>query len=653
MCPKDINQNLVEIELKSLKELENLVGTSRLHYLIKESHVIQLDIQGTNVLSLPESIGNFTKIEQLWIRKNGIEELPRSINNMNALLKLDISNNQIKDLPNIGNLTNLKILNLANNQIQDLPNSFKKLKELEELHIHNNKLNSFPKFIDNFKNLRVLNLKSNRIREIPGNIGNLNNLENLNVGYNAINKIPHSIGNLKNLTSFFSRSNNISEIPESIGSLKKLEYLDLRNNEITRIPHSLCFVNSLKEIELNDNKIRKLPYDFQNLSQLKKMTIDNNYLETIPKWSKEFDHIKKQIMNSFNFPLIFTRALHANPLPLNNQKKIMAKLHNPSLFKYFWLYIINRDIIGDYWTISLYVMEPKNSKTPIKISGDIDSHYIKHIDRRDNFLKIQISLNWPSARLDPFLLLVDFVEISAESDRGDLMTMKFSNFYYTNGEFLSNTFLKFDSNYSLEPFAKIIFKDINIVFEESLNPIIKKEYLESNQIKEEDMAQINSKFETFQSLYTEPIISDLIVKIGKNPGSWFGKYAEYLAAGVILTSTIPSILQFFYRFILSFSIFRENWFETDLSSIQVPVLYEIITYLPLIFFFIFLTYKFIKKQRFKKKIPNKSKKKFPVLYDIITYIPLIFFFISLTYKFIIFLPYKFIKKTMIQKKKKL
>ena len=85
-------------------------------------------------------------------------------------------------------------------------------------------------------------------------------------------------------------------------------------------------------------------------------------------------------------------------------------------------------------------------------------------------------------------------------------------------------------------------------------------------------------------------------------GNWLGKYAEYLAAGVIVAGVIPSLLQFLYRFIASIRKWGLiDWFTWDLSQISVPAIFEILTYSPLFILFVFLTIKFLLRQRIPKE----------------------------------------------------
>ena len=70
-------------------------------------------MSGTNIQELPESIGNLSSLQRLYLSETNIQELPESIGNLSSLQRLDLSYTQIQELPeSIGNLSNLQSLDL-------------------------------------------------------------------------------------------------------------------------------------------------------------------------------------------------------------------------------------------------------------------------------------------------------------------------------------------------------------------------------------------------------------------------------------------------------------------------------------------------------------------------------------------------------------
>jgi Leucine-rich repeat (LRR) protein len=116
------------------------------------------------------------------------------------LQKLYLDGDQLTSIPNeIGNLMNLQELYLHCNQLTSLPNGIGNLVNLQILYLHHNQLTSIPNDIGNLVNLWKLDLENNRLTSLPNEIGNLINLERLDLVNNRLTSIPNEICNLINL----------------------------------------------------------------------------------------------------------------------------------------------------------------------------------------------------------------------------------------------------------------------------------------------------------------------------------------------------------------------------------------------------------------------------------------------------------------------
>ena len=94
---------------------------------------------------LPDSIGNLTSLQMLFLDNSKISALPSSIGKLTSLQSLDLRGTKISALPaSIGNLTSLQLLDLSGTQISALPDSIGNLKKLRKLDLCNCHLQEIP-----------------------------------------------------------------------------------------------------------------------------------------------------------------------------------------------------------------------------------------------------------------------------------------------------------------------------------------------------------------------------------------------------------------------------------------------------------------------------------------------------------------------------
>jgi Leucine-rich repeat (LRR) protein len=117
------------LDIHSLKDLTFIKNLSMLEIL---------QIQGTSISDIPESISNCGELKYLWLSHNQIKEIPSSLSELINLEELDLSNNNISVFPEfIPDLKSLKGIKISNNRFNvDSPNFKVILKKLEEKKVH-------------------------------------------------------------------------------------------------------------------------------------------------------------------------------------------------------------------------------------------------------------------------------------------------------------------------------------------------------------------------------------------------------------------------------------------------------------------------------------------------------------------------------------
>ena len=240
-----------------------------------------LSIRGTNIISIPDWIGEMQSLTWLYISnyKKKIITLPDSIGNLMNLANLDISYSAIEKLPDsIGNLLSLKEFRLfRNKELASLPDSIGNLKVLTKLDIYCSDLVKLPDSVGNLSSLKELILNSNeRLTVLPDSIGNLQNLSKLNIRCSALEKLPDSIGNLSSLKELKLENNmRLTALPDSMASLKSLAKFELCSSPIKVLPDCIGNLQSLIKLSLDGSKMETLPDSIGNLGNLVELSLED------------------------------------------------------------------------------------------------------------------------------------------------------------------------------------------------------------------------------------------------------------------------------------------------------------------------------------------------------------------------------------------
>ena len=127
-----------------------------------------LNLFGTSISALPDSIGQLAALQRLELGFTNISALPDSIGQLTALQSLNLLRTPISALPDsIGQLANLEDLNLSGTKISALPDSIVQLAALQSLSLFRTPISALPDSIGQLVNLKKLDLSGTKIAELP------------------------------------------------------------------------------------------------------------------------------------------------------------------------------------------------------------------------------------------------------------------------------------------------------------------------------------------------------------------------------------------------------------------------------------------------------------------------------------------------------
>jgi internalin A len=257
-------------------ESPQFVVEQRIQKALREK-AVELRLNGLQLTSLPESIGQLTGLQELYLFDNQLTSLPESIGQLTGLRVLYLYTNQLTALPDwIGRLIGLQELYLSDNQLTALPESIGQLTGLQELYLSGNQLTSLPDWIGQLSGLQKLYLFGNQLTSLPHWIGQLTGLQELYLFDNQLTSLPESIGQLTGLEKLELSYNQLTNLPESIGQLTGLKTLGLYRNQLTSLPESIGQLTGLQKLDLSGNQLTRLPVRIRELSELVRLFLHEN-----------------------------------------------------------------------------------------------------------------------------------------------------------------------------------------------------------------------------------------------------------------------------------------------------------------------------------------------------------------------------------------
>jgi Leucine-rich repeat (LRR) protein len=238
--------------------------------------------------SLPEQIGNLTKLEQFFIANSEIETLPESLSNLISCTDVEIYNcPNMKSFPmSVAQMPELITLNIANNLQWSSEEVLKGLKALA----------NGP----SAEKLQLLYLNKNNLEVIPKEIKKMKKLGLLDFSSNKIHTIEEAWGNDIKPVQVYLDNNRLSAFPVDEKGvfcyMEDTETFSVKNNDFTQFPNifDAGAMFAIVSIDFSYNHISSFPSDFKGV-YVQTLTIANN--PEFTKYPIEIAKSNSKIMN--------------------------------------------------------------------------------------------------------------------------------------------------------------------------------------------------------------------------------------------------------------------------------------------------------------------------------------------------------------------
>lgn len=257
------------------------------------------------VTSIPETIGNCIKLEQLYIANGLISKLPWGVQHLINCTDVEIYNcPKMENYPNALNMMpNIELLNIANNPQWTHEVLFDGLTRLAD---------GAGK-----EKLQMLYCGGNNLEEIPENFKNIVKFGMLDMSYNKIKKL-HPFGKGINFVQLFLNNNEITEIPRDAEGV-------------------FCGVADVEDFNFSHNKLTKLPdlFTWNTPYVMSSVNFAYNEISEIENGSGYHGIMVTTLDLSYNrfttFPALFTETANSGVEQLNLAGNGIEKFPDGSL----------------------------------------------------------------------------------------------------------------------------------------------------------------------------------------------------------------------------------------------------------------------------------------------------------------------------------
>jgi hypothetical protein len=200
-----VDGSIEDLSVHSLAELRAHADKKIRHVCIREEltsvpqeilefapNVEVLDLSANRLCSVPEWIGELSKLKVLFLSNNCFTEVPRTVRACRRLRMLGIRANQIEHVAEDALPQSLQWLTLTDNLIQALPENLGGLKSLQKLLLAGNRLSHLPDSLRGASKLELLRISANAFERFPEWLFELPSLAWLAIAGNPCSALPDS-----------------------------------------------------------------------------------------------------------------------------------------------------------------------------------------------------------------------------------------------------------------------------------------------------------------------------------------------------------------------------------------------------------------------------------------------------------------------------
>ncbi|KAL1117394.1 hypothetical protein AAG570_004720 [Ranatra chinensis] len=252
---------------------------------------LQLLVADDNQLvSLPDSMHNFKRLDYANFHRNNITSLNRTLAKNRLLTYLNLEANHISTLVEneFSDLEQLKDILLGWNRIEWLNGSLVPLKTLRTLNLTHNAIGHFSfQELAGLTQLKMVDLSHNDMHTLTSRTQNQVESEvrivELRLQFNKLSRLSGALSGLSGLNRL-NLSHNLIEViqPNDLIGLDDLKILDVSYNKLLTLEEtSKTLLPRLEELRASHNAIRVLEHDFYGLPRLCWADLSHNDILTV------------------------------------------------------------------------------------------------------------------------------------------------------------------------------------------------------------------------------------------------------------------------------------------------------------------------------------------------------------------------------------